>query len=383
MTRVHAFADDALGDLDAVGLVARAPGRAGCRSPRWSRRRSPAPSGSSPTLNARRLRRLRPGPRARPRDPRGGLLRRRPDVRQGQRRRRRACPPAGHRRLRRAPGARATATSPGCTSPPAWCRWARPSSREFGFSAVAEHPRLGPGPLAVDTDHYRRRLLGRVGGPGRGRRRPPRPRQRRRRLDPDPGRGQRAGRPQADPRPARPGQDDARDAGADRRRRRGDPDRCATPRRSCARPRRSTATCAAAGRRRHPPGPRAAAGRRGHRGRRAAATPGGRRADPQDRARCSSSSATRSSRSTRRSPTSFADDFLALLVDAGAVRSSRTGRRTLGRTLGPRPSSTTSPSGLARHCRRNLHRLPAARSPGCAAQRHARGRVLTGSTTSC
>ena len=75
--------------------------------------RSPATEAVEPTaLNARRVRRLRPGPRARRPTPARRLLRRRPDVRQGQRRRRRACRPsraptrstprprAGRRRLR-------------------------------------------------------------------------------------------------------------------------------------------------------------------------------------------------------------------------------------------------------------------------------------------
>ena len=38
----------------------------------------------------------------------------------------------------------ATATSPGCSSPPASSRWARPRLSEYGFNASAEHPRLGP-----------------------------------------------------------------------------------------------------------------------------------------------------------------------------------------------------------------------------------------------
>ena len=140
-------------------------------------------------------------------------------------------------------GRSATATSRGCTSPPVWSRWARASSREYGFSPSAEHPRLGPVRSPWNTDHTAGASLGRLGRDGRGRRRPDRARERRRRLDPDPGRRQRAGRAQADPRPARPGRDDAPDAGPDRQPTASSPGACATPRRSSARPRRSTARC--------------------------------------------------------------------------------------------------------------------------------------------
>ena len=64
-------------------------------------------------------------------------------------------------------------------------------------------PAARAGPQPVGHRPHRRCLLGRLGGARRRRRRAARARQRRRRLDPHPGRGQRAGRPQADPRPAR------------------------------------------------------------------------------------------------------------------------------------------------------------------------------------
>ena len=112
MTRVHAFGDDALGDLDAVGLVARIQSRqvavtevvaaAIARAERVdpaARRRRPPGVRRGPGAGARAARRL---------------LRRRPDVRQGQRRRRRDADAAGQRRLRRRGRRPPTATSPGC-----------------------------------------------------------------------------------------------------------------------------------------------------------------------------------------------------------------------------------------------------------------------------
>ena len=59
---------------------------------------------------------------------------------------------------------------------------------EYGFSASAEHPRLGPVRSPWDTDHTAGASSAGSGRPGRRRRGPDRPRQRRRRLDPDPGR---------------------------------------------------------------------------------------------------------------------------------------------------------------------------------------------------
>ena len=100
MTRVHAFGDDALGDLDAVGLVGADPGRAGRRSPRSWRPRSPGPSGSTPAQRGRPPG-LRPGAGARPASPRGGFFAGVPTLRQGQRRRRGHAHPARQRRLRR------------------------------------------------------------------------------------------------------------------------------------------------------------------------------------------------------------------------------------------------------------------------------------------
>ena len=90
------------------------------------------------------------------------------------------------------------------------------------------------------------------GGTRGGRCRPARPCQRRRRLDPHPGSGQRAGRAQADPRPAVSGPHPAPDAGPGRGRRRRDP---VGPRHRRIPPRGGEGVSrpeAGAGRRRHP-----------------------------------------------------------------------------------------------------------------------------------
>jgi amidase len=71
---------------------------------------------------------------------------------------------------------------------------------EYGFNAAAEHPRLGPVPLALVDRPHRGRVLLRLCRPGRRRCRPARACQRRRRVDPHPGGRERTGRPQADPR---------------------------------------------------------------------------------------------------------------------------------------------------------------------------------------
>ncbi len=96
---------------------------------------------------------------------------------------------------------------------------------EYGFLPSAEHPRLGAVRCPWDLD----RTAGASSAgssamvaAGRG---ADRARQRRRRQHPDPGQRQRAGRAEADPRPLRAGRLDAADAGADRLRRRGHPQR--------------------------------------------------------------------------------------------------------------------------------------------------------------
>ncbi len=154
---------------------------------------------------------------------------------------------------------------------------------EFGFSGAVDHPRLGPVRTPVEPRALRRRLVGRRRRLRRHRRGPDRARQRRRRLDPDPGLGQRAGRPQAHPRPARPGQVHAADAGPDRLRRRAHPlgarHRGVLPRGREGLPRPP----AGPGRRHHPARPRSPQGRRRHPRHRARREPRGGRADPADR----------------------------------------------------------------------------------------------------
>ena len=76
-------------------------------------------------------------------------------------------------------------------------RSARPSCRSSASAPSAEHPRLGPGAQSVEHRLHRRRVVVGVGRL-RGRRRgADRARQRRRRVDPDPRVVQRTGRPQA------------------------------------------------------------------------------------------------------------------------------------------------------------------------------------------
>ena len=208
MTRVHAFADDALGDLDAVGLVAAI--QAGAVSvPEVVEAAIARAERVKPELNAVAYVAFDRA-RAEARDPRGGFFAGVPtfvkdnvDVagmptQQGS--------DAFVARPEKADGdfARmflATGLIP----------LGKTQLSEFGFSAVGRAPAARAGPHARGTPSTTAgRLLVRLGGAGGRRRRTDRARQRRRRLDPDPGRGQRPGRPQAHPRPAGPGQDDAR-----------------------------------------------------------------------------------------------------------------------------------------------------------------------------
>ena len=210
MTRVHAFADDALADLDAAGLVEALQGRrrVGPRGGRGGDR--PHRAGRRRAGRGRRYAAFDRA-RAEARDPRRRLLRRRARPSSRTTSTSPACRPSRAPTPSRPAGQRATATSRGCTSRPAWSRSARPSSPS---SASAPRPTTrGSGRSARPWDTSTTTAGASSAGVGRARRRrcrPDRPRQRRRRLDPDPGRGQRAGRAQADPRPARPGQGDAR-----------------------------------------------------------------------------------------------------------------------------------------------------------------------------
>ena len=378
MTRVHAFADDALGDLDAVGLVeSSAPAASGHR--RWSRPRSPARSRSTPSSTRSRTP-TSTGPRARPHDPRGGFF-------------------AASRR-----SSRTTSTSPACRPSRAPTR-GRPRRRkvdgdfarmylgtgllalgktqlsEFGFSARAEHPRLGPVRSPWDLDHTAgassagsAALVAAGAVPiahandGGGSIRIPAAVNGLVGLKPTRGR-------------LRAGQDDARDAGADRRR------RCASP----ASVRDTAAFFREAERvyrnlRLPPIGDITRPGQAGSgspwspRGSAASATPGGDRADPEDR---------RAARGAR--PPGAADRQPAaggprrrlppLLVDAGAGHGAR--RPAHASAARGTPSQLDNLTlGLARPLWPQPAPAAAARSRGCAGARARRGRSPR-STTCC
>ena len=219
MARVHAFGDDPLQDLDAVGLVEAyrdglVGGRRGRGGDRPRRRRRRPARGAGP----RGLRRgAGRGPRAASRLLLGGA-----DLPQGQRRRRRHAHPERHRRLRRPAGRRGRRLRPDVPRHRAAAA-RQDEAQRVRLQRRGRPPAPRPGAHAVEPRALRRGLVGGVGGVRRHRGGPDRPRQRRRRLDPDPGLGQRAGRPQAHARPAGPGPVDAPDAGADRLRRRADP----------------------------------------------------------------------------------------------------------------------------------------------------------------
>ena len=166
MTRVHAFGDDALGDLDAVGLVSRIQDR-GLSVPEVVEAAIARVERVNPQLNAvahaafDRARDEARSPRV--------VLRGRPDVPQGQRRRRADADPAGQRRVRRAVPSRDgdlarmfLATGP--------VPLGKTRLSEFGFSASAEHPRLGAVRSPWDTDHTAGASSAGSGPGGRGRR---------------------------------------------------------------------------------------------------------------------------------------------------------------------------------------------------------------------
>ncbi len=259
-TRVHAFGDDALGEHDAVGLAAE------IRAGRVSRRevveaaiaRTEKLDGVLHGLACRPVRRRRRRVRLAAR----GLLRRRAQLRQGQQRRRRPADPAGLPGLGGRAGGGGRRLRPDVLPDRHDRSSARPGSRSSGSARAPSSPVRRTRAQPVAHRPHLGRLLGRLGGVRRLGRGPDGARQRRRRLDPDPGRLLRPGRAQADPGPDADGQDEPRDAGADRLRRRGHPlgprHRRLPPRVRAGLPRPR----AAAGRRRHRPGHAAPAGRR-------------------------------------------------------------------------------------------------------------------------
>ena len=364
MTRVHAFTDDALGDLDAVGLVEHSrPAR--CPIPEVVEAAIARTEQVDDALGAVAHARLRPAPAREARDPRGGFFAGVPtfvkdnvDV---------AGMPTmqGTRRVDAAPGpadgdfARmylATGLVP----------LGKTQLSEFGFSASAEHPRLGPGAHAVGPRAHRRRVLGRLGGAGRRRGGADRPRQRRRRLDPDPGR-----RSTGWSGSSRPAAGSPQDALMRQMPVRIVADGVVT---------RSVRDTAAFFREaeqvyrnlRLPPigdvtrpGPQPAAGRGEHRGHRPRRRRRGHRADLADRALLEDLGHTveqvDAAGAGRASPTTSSSTGRSL-----ALALVRGGRRAVRPDLGRRRSSTTSPSGWPRHAARNLTGCRA-RSPGCAA----------------
>ena len=221
MRHVHAFGDDALGDLDAVALVdALRTGRVS--APELVEAAIARTKAVNPVLNGWRTRRF---DQARPRaagSPPGRLLRRRADVHQGQRRRRGHADHAGHRRLGSAAASRprrVRAVLPGHRSGPAG-QDATVGVRLQRLGRASAH-RSGPQPLGHRL--HRGSVLVGIGRVRRRRGGAHRARQRRWRLDPNSGRLQRSCRPQALPRPAAAGQDVAPDAGKARQRRGTDP----------------------------------------------------------------------------------------------------------------------------------------------------------------
>ncbi len=188
MTRhVHAFGDDALGDHDAVGLVdALRAGRVsaaelveaaiarteavnptlnGLAYEAFDRARqrahAPVPTAATSTVSRRSSRTTSTSRACRPcRAPTRGTRGR--------------CPP--------------TARSRGCSWPPGLIPLGKTQMSEFGFSASAEHPRIGAGAQPVEPGLHRGCIL--IGFRRVRRRgcRADRARQRRRRIDPDSGR---------------------------------------------------------------------------------------------------------------------------------------------------------------------------------------------------
>ena len=139
----HAFGDDALGDLDAVGLVDAL--RSGeVSAPELVEAAIARTEAVNPTLNGLayeafdRARKRATAPR-----PVRRLLRRRPDLLQGQRRRRRHADDAGHRCVGTA-AVRADGEFARVFLATGLVPLGKTQMSEFGFSASAEHPRIGP-----------------------------------------------------------------------------------------------------------------------------------------------------------------------------------------------------------------------------------------------
>ena len=337
MTRVHAFsADDALTDLDATGLVEAL--RSGLVSVPEVVEAAIARTEQVDAALGAVAYAAYDRAREEARHPRGGWFAGVPDLRQGQRRRRRHADPARLRRVQRpAAGGRRR------LRPDVPRHRAHPARQDaaLGVRLLRRRRPRAPraGPLPVEPRPLRRRLVRGLRRPRRRRCGADRARQRRRRLDPDPRRGQRARGPQAHPRSPGPGPDDARHAGADRLRRRPDPQR-PRHRRVLPRGREGLAQPAPrARRRRHPPEPGPAPHRGRHRGDRPLVQPRGARADA---AHGRAARAARPPRRGGRQPGAgqLPRALRPLLVDARAGHRPP-GQEGLRRPPGTRPSSTT------------------------------------------
>ena len=198
MTRhVHAFGDDALGDLDAVALVdALRTGKVS--RPEVVEAAIARTKAVDPALNGLAHENFDQAlARASPAQPRR-LLRRRPNLYQGQRRRRGHADHAGHRRLG--------------PQPPAGRRRVRAPAFRHRAGSGGQDPALGVrlqrfgrasqnrgGPQSVGYRLLRGRVIVGLGGFRRRRGGADRARQRRRRLDPNSGRLQRSCRVSSPP----------------------------------------------------------------------------------------------------------------------------------------------------------------------------------------
>ncbi len=186
MTRIHAFGDDALGDLDAVGLVEAL--RAGTVSAAELIDAAIARTEAvNPALNGLAFEAYdRARTRAAATRPLRRLLRRRAVVHQGQRRRRGLAHDAGHRCVGPAPHARGRRVRAGV---PRHRTRAPGQDADVGvrFQRVGRASAHRPGAQPVEPGLHRRRIVVGLRRIRRCRRRSDRPRERRRRFDPNSG----------------------------------------------------------------------------------------------------------------------------------------------------------------------------------------------------
>ena len=202
---MHAFGDDALGDLDAVALVDA------IRTGKVSRAEvveaaiarteavNPALNGLAHEAFDQALARAYAG------TPYGGFFDGVPTFIKDNVDVAGHADHAGHRRVGSATDANADGEFARLYLATGLIPLGKTQMSEFGFSASAEHPRLGRGAQPVEHRLHRGRVVVGLGRVRRRRRGADRPRQRRRRLDPHSGLLQRSGRAQAVARPAAAG----------------------------------------------------------------------------------------------------------------------------------------------------------------------------------